>query len=57
VHKFICAGTLEEKIDAMIDDKRNIAANVVGSGEGWLTELNDAQLKELFALRSDAVGD
>ena len=55
VHKFLCAGTLEEKIDEMIESKRQIAANVVGTGEEWLTELSTAELKELFALRQDAI--
>ena len=57
VHKFICAGTLEEKISDMIERKREIAAQVVGAGEGWLTELSTAELKDLFALRADAVAD
>lgn len=57
VHKFICAGTLEEKISDMIERKRDIAEQVVGTGEGWLTELSTAELKELFALRNDAVSD
>jgi SNF2 family DNA or RNA helicase len=57
VHKLICAGTLEEKIDAMIETKQQLASSVVGSGEGWLTELSDTQLTDLFALRADAVGE
>jgi SNF2 family DNA or RNA helicase len=57
VHKFLCVGTLEEKIDEMIERKLKIAARVVGTGEGWLTELSNAQLKELFALRQEAIGD
>jgi SNF2 family DNA or RNA helicase len=57
VHKFLCAGTLEEKIDEMIENKKGIAAQVVGSGEGWLTELSTRELKELFALRGEAIGD
>jgi len=57
VHKFICAGTLEEKISDMIERKREIAAQVIGAGEGWLTELSAAELKELFALREDAVAE
>jgi SNF2 family DNA or RNA helicase len=56
VHKFICAGTLEEKIDEMIDRKKEVAETVVGTGEGWLTELSNAELKEIFALSKDAVG-
>ena len=46
VHKFICAGTLEEKIDEMIERKKEIAEKVVGAGEGWLTELSNDDLKE-----------
>ncbi len=57
VHKFVCAGTLEEKIDEMIENKKDIAERVVGAGEGWLTELSTRELKELFALRSEAVGE
>ena len=56
VHKFICAGTLEDKIDEMIERKKEIAENVVGTGEGWLTELSDKELKNIFALRKEAVG-
>jgi SNF2 family DNA or RNA helicase len=55
VHKFLCQGTLEEKIDEMIERKKEIAANVIGAGEAWLTELSTAELKELFALREEAV--
>jgi SNF2 family DNA or RNA helicase len=57
VHKFLCAGTLEEKIDEMIEGKKEIAAKVVGTGEGWLTELSTGELKELFALRGETIGD
>ena len=57
VHKFVCAGTLEEKIDEMIERKREVAGRVVGTGEAWLGELSNAQLRELFALRKDAVGE
>ncbi|MBO0726165.1 MAG: SWF/SNF helicase family protein, partial [Blastocatellia bacterium] len=55
VHKFICAGTLEDKIDEMIEHKRTIAASVIGAGENWLTELSTDQLKDLFTLRREAV--
>ena len=57
VHKFVCVGTLEEKIDEMIERKQETASRVVGSGEGWLTELSNDQLKDLFALRQEAIGD
>jgi len=57
VHKFLCAGTLEDKIDEMIERKQEIAKNVVGAGEGWLTELSNEQLKDVFALRKEAVSE
>ena len=55
VHKFLCAGTLEEKIDEMIERKKAVAEQVVGTGEGWLTELSTAELKDLMALRREAL--
>ncbi|HEY1336258.1 MAG TPA: SNF2-related protein [Bryobacteraceae bacterium] len=55
VHKFVCAGTLEEKIDEMIERKKDVAGRVVGAGEAWLTELSNDQLRDLFALRKETV--
>ena len=57
VHKFLCAGTLEEKIDAMIERKRALAETIVGTGEDWMTKLSTAELRDLFALRPGAVAD
>ncbi|WP_246198240.1 DEAD/DEAH box helicase [Solidesulfovibrio aerotolerans] len=57
VHKFLCVGTLEDKIDAMIERKKEVADTVVGSGEAWLTELSNAEIKDLFALRKEALED
>src|SRR5204862_7331088 len=45
VHKFLCVGTLEEQIDAMIERKQEIAGATVGSGENWLTRLSNEELK------------
>lgn len=56
VHKFLCAGTLEEAIDDMIEAKKDVAARVVGAGEGWLTELSNDQLRRVFALRANLMG-
>lgn len=56
VYKFICAGTLEEKIDAMIESKKEVAKSVVGTGEGWLTELSNDDLRDVLALSSEAAG-
>ena len=38
VHKFVCLGTLEERLDALIEEKKALAESIVGSGENWLTE-------------------
>jgi hypothetical protein len=57
VRKFVCAGTLEERIDQLIARKRELADLVVADGEDWLTELSAGQLRELFALGEDAVGE
>ena len=55
VHKFVCVGTLEERIDGMIEQKKELAESIVGSGEGWLTEMSTSQLREIFALSREAV--
>jgi SNF2 family DNA or RNA helicase len=57
VHAFVCQGTLEERIDAMIESKREIAGMTVRSGEGWLTELSSTELKDLFELRRSALAE
>jgi SNF2 family DNA or RNA helicase len=57
VHKFVCTGTLEETIDEMIEKKRTVAEDVVGAGEGWLTELSTTELRDILMLRKDAVGE
>ncbi len=53
VHKFLCAGTLEERIDELIESKKLLAASVVGAGEAWLTELSTDQLHDLMSLRRE----
>lgn len=55
VHVFCCRGTLEEKVDALVQSKKAIAGSIIGSGERWLTELDDKELGELIALHKDAV--
>ncbi len=57
VHTLLCLGTLEERIDRMIADKGALAERVVGNGEGWLTSLSTAELRELLALAPEAIGD
>ncbi len=55
VHKFVCAGTLEEQIDEMIERKKALAQSVVGSDESWLTELSTSALRDLVTLRTSEV--
>ncbi len=55
VHKFICLGTLEERIDEMIEQKTELADNIIGAGESWLTELSTEQLQDIFTLRTETM--
>ena len=57
VRKFICVGTLEERIDSMIEEKKALAERIVGTGESWLTELSTADLREVLALSPEAVSE
>ena len=57
VRKLVCVGTLEERIDQMIEQKRELAGRIVGSGESWLTELSTEELRDLVALSADAVAE
>ena len=55
VRKFVCVGTVEERIDAMIEEKKALAERIVGTGEGWLTGLSTADLRDVLALSPEAV--
>ena len=55
VHKFVCAGTLEERIDQMIERKMQLADNIINSGEQWVTELSTKKLHEILQLRATAM--
>ncbi|GAB3458507.1 DEAD/DEAH box helicase [Streptomonospora sediminis] len=55
VRKLVCVGTLEERVDAMIERKRRLAASAVGAGEEWLGELSTEQLREVVRLAPEAV--
>ena len=55
VRKLICLGTLEERIDALIESKRELAESVVGDEADWLTELSTDELYDLVMLRAEAV--
>ncbi|MCY4314272.1 MAG: hypothetical protein OXD44_11395, partial [Gammaproteobacteria bacterium] len=55
VHKMITLGTLEEKIDQMIEDKRALADSIVGSDENWLTEMDNNEFRQLISLNRKAI--
>ena len=57
VRKFVCVGTLEERIDAMIEEKKALADRIVGTGESWLTELSVEDLRAVLTLSPDAVSE
>ncbi|HEY9698333.1 MAG TPA: DEAD/DEAH box helicase [Trichocoleus sp.] len=55
VHKFVCTGTLEERIHELIESKKTLSEQVVGAGENWLTELDTDALRNLLLLDRSAV--
>jgi SNF2 family DNA or RNA helicase len=55
VHKFVTLGTLEERIDQMINDKQKMADSIVGNDESWLTKLDNQAFKELIALNKHSI--
>ncbi|MBD0322614.1 MAG: DEAD/DEAH box helicase [Aldersonia sp.] len=57
VRKLVCVGTVEERIDAMLTSKQQLADLVVGTGENWVTELSTDELRDLMRLGEDAVGE
>ncbi|MFV0309031.1 MAG: DEAD/DEAH box helicase, partial [Desertimonas sp.] len=54
VHKLVCEGTVEERINTLIDEKRALAETVVGTGETWLSELSTDDLRQLVRLDASA---
>jgi SNF2 family DNA or RNA helicase len=50
VHKFIASGTLEDRIDMMIEKKKELAENIIGNDEGWLTQLSTDALRDILTL-------
>jgi SNF2 family DNA or RNA helicase len=57
VHKFVCTGTLEERINDIIESKKQLAEQTVGAGEEWLTDMDTDQLRSLLLLDRNAVID
>ncbi len=55
VHKFVCLGTVEERIDALIESKKSLSEELLaGSGEINLTEMADDELLRLVSLDLNA---
>ncbi len=52
VHKFVTEGTIEQKVGDLLKRKRGLADAVLGAGEAALTELSNAELRDLVALRT-----
>ncbi|XLQ10951.1 MAG: DEAD/DEAH box helicase [cyanobacterium endosymbiont of Epithemia adnata isolate EadnSB Bon19] len=57
IYKFICIGTLEEKINDLLESKKQLAEQTVDAGENWLTKLDTDQLKTLLLLDRKAIID
>ena len=57
VHKFVVAGTLEDRIHDIIESKQALAESIVGTGESWLTELDTDQLREILKLRREMLDE
>jgi SNF2 family DNA or RNA helicase len=55
VHKFLTLGTLEEKIDTMLEEKKSLSDSIVDATGAWVTQLDADALRELFTLSSDAM--
>ena len=45
VHKLVCQGTLEERIDQLLVDKKELADRSVGTGDDWFTDMDTDQLR------------
>jgi len=57
VHKFLCTGTLEERIADLLERKSALAESVIGTGEGWLTSLSSEALQNVLVLDPEAVAE
>ena len=54
-HKFITMGTIEERIDAMLEEKQQVADMIVGNDESWLSKLDSKSFIDLIRLSKEAV--
>ena len=54
-HKMVTLGTLEERIDEMIESKKALAESIVGTDENWLTEMDNDSFRKLIALNRQTI--
>ena len=54
-HKMVTLGTLEERIDQMLEEKQALADSIVGTDENWLTEMDNAAFQQLIQLNHNAI--
>lgn len=57
VHRMVCEGTVEDKVASLLHEKRMLAESVITSGEGWVSELGDDDLRLLVSLNASEGGD
>jgi len=57
VYKMVCLGTMEEKIDKMLEEKSELLERVVSTGEKWITEMSNDELYEVLSLSREATVD
>ena len=50
VHTFICAGTVEDRVDRLLEEKRRLAEDIVGGGESFLLKMTRGELLETAGL-------
>ncbi len=57
VHKFVCIGTVEDRIDKLLQEKSALTEQIVGSGDDWLTNLSTTELRDYLTLSEEAIAD
>jgi len=57
VYKMVCLGTMEEKIDKMLEEKSDLLERVVSTGEKLITEMSNDELYEVLSLSREATVD
>lgn len=57
VHKFVCIGTIEDRIDQVLSEKSALADRIIGSGDDWLTSLSTRELRDYLTLSPEAVAE